>query len=55
MTKSEMIASITEATIEAMDINDLIEYATEMMTRDLAKLSKAELADQYEYVTGSSL
>jgi nucleoid DNA-binding protein len=52
MTKSEMIDIIAETSVEAMDIGELMAYAQEMMVKELAKQSKAEIQDQYEYMAG---
>ena len=51
MTKTEMIDFIVETAVEAMDIDELIAYAKDMMTEDLAKQSKSTIKDQYEYMT----
>ena len=51
MTKTEMIDYIAETSVEAMDIGELMAYAQEMMAKELAKQSKAEIQDQYEYLT----
>jgi hypothetical protein len=52
MTKAQLVKSLVEINIEAMDYDDLVALATAKLTDDLAKLSKAELEDQYEYVAG---
>jgi len=51
MTKTEMIDFIVETAVEAMDIDELIAYAKDMMAEDLAKQSKSTIKDQYEYMT----
>ncbi len=51
MTKAEMIDYIAETSVEAMDIGELMAYAQEMMVKELTKQSKAEIQDQYEYLT----
>ena len=51
MTKTEMIDFIAETSIEAMDIGELMAYAQEMMVKELTKQSKADIQDQYEYLT----
>ena len=51
MTKTEMIDYIAETSVEAMDIGELMAYAQEMMAKELARQSKAEIQDQYEYLT----
>jgi nucleoid DNA-binding protein len=51
MTKTEMIDFIAETSIEAMDIGELMAYAQEMMVKELVKQSKADIQEQYEYLT----
>ena len=52
MTKAELIQALVQINIESMDYEDLVELASAKMMLDMAKLSKAELEDQYEYVAG---
>lgn len=46
-----MIETIAQTSIEAMDISELMEYAREMMVKDLANESLDEIQEQYEYLT----
>ena len=51
MTKTEMIDFIADTSIDAMDIDELMEYVRGMMIKELAKQSKAAIQDQYEYLS----
>lgn len=54
MTKQEMILQLAETQVEGMEQIDILILATQMVARDLAKLSAAEIRDQYEYAFGTT-
>ena len=52
MTKQKMILALTEVQIENMDQSEILDLASQMMAQNLAKLSRDEIQDQYEYAFG---
>jgi nucleoid DNA-binding protein len=53
MTKTEMAHELAQIQIESMDYGDIVSLAFEHVKQNLAKLSKDELEDQYEYAFGT--